>query len=327
MSLRSRPGLAALILCGCCVLWGLSFPLMPIVSDGLATAVQRHGLPDNTMATAATLNAWRYGVAAVLTALLAASRWQRLVRREVSIGFALGGLFAGGMILQTLGLRWIVPSLAGVLTALSVIFAPLAQMLLFRQRVGGLIWIAALIALVGVALLTQQNQAATIPGSLTVTPPFPYAGEICTLLGSLFFTGQILCVDRFAGQVDPLRLTAVVFFFVALLSALTAVVCGGATQLTLFTDSSLIRDGRWLGALLALVVLCSVVAITLMTTFQPAIPAATASVIYCLEPVFAVVFSLLLGQEQMTCFTAIGGSLVVGATVLVAVGGRVSGRP
>ena len=55
-----------------------------------------------------------------------------------------------------------------------------------------------------------------------------------------------------------------------------------------------------------------------MNTFQPRVSPATASVAYCSEPLFAAMFSVLLGTEQLTALTLVGGGAVLVAVLTVA---------
>jgi drug/metabolite transporter (DMT)-like permease len=68
----------------------------------------------------------------------------------------------------------------------------------------------------------------------------------------------------------------------------------------------------------SLVVLSSIVTNHLMNRYQPLVAAATASVIYCLEPVFGTIFSLVFKTEVLTGLTIIGGLAVLTAVGLVA---------
>ena len=55
-----------------------------------------------------------------------------------------------------------------------------------------------------------------------------------------------------------------------------------------------------------------------MNTFQPKVSPATASVVYCSEPLFAAMFSVLLGTERLTLLTVVGGGAVLAAVLTVA---------
>ena len=123
-------------------------------------------------------------------------------------------------------------------------------------------------------------------------------------------------------------MTAIMFVTVMTLSGIVAVSAGGAKALTSVIDSQLLCNWHWLAAAAGLVILCSVLTLILMNAFQPAISAAVASVIYCLEPVCAAGFSVVLGQERLTTITVIGGGLVVAATLLLALSrNKISDQP
>ncbi len=93
------------------------------------------------------------------------------------------------------------------------------------------------------------------------------------------------------------------------------------------------RDAWTCGSVLAmnaaLIVLCTLLAFTLMNTWQPALPAAEAALLYAAEPVFASLFALFLpkylsqltgvfyANEQLTPSLLVGGGLITLANVLV----------
>ena len=66
-----------------------------------------------------------------------------------------------------------------------------------------------------------------------------------------------------------------------------------------------------------LTVFSTVVATHLMNTWQPRVSPATASVIYCTEPVFGTLFSVLFATERLTPLTLVGGAAVIGSVVIV----------
>jgi len=54
-----------------------------------------------------------------------------------------------------------------------------------------------------------------------------------------------------------------------------------------------------------------------MNTYQPRLNPATASVIYCLEPVFATLFSVLFKTEYLTATTVAGGAMILMGVMVV----------
>lgn len=270
-----------------------------------------------SLGSRALLNGLRFLIAGLIYTLATWKSQRQFARTETAGGLAVGLLFGAGMLLQVLGLAWARPSVSGFLTSMAVVFAPMAQACILRRPVGGYVWGAVGVALAGVTLLAWPNPDAA-QGGLTTHPPFPLLGEILTVLGAMVFTAQILAVDHYGQSADPRRLTSVMLFACAGLSlAVAAGVSAGQvlrpeTLLALATD----RVVWW--SLGSLILFSSVLAIPLMNTYQPRVSPATASVVYCSEPLFALLFSVLLGTERLTLLTLAGGAAVLAAVLAVA---------
>ncbi len=275
----------------------------------------------DTLASRALLNGIRFLLAGIIYALVTLKGQRGFSRAELLGGTTVGLLFGAGMLLQVLGLAWARPSVSGFLTSLTVVFAPLAQAWILRRPVGGTVWAAAGLALAGVTLLAWPNPAAA-HGGLTVQPPLPLLGEALTVIGAVVFTAQILTIDHYGQTSDPRRITSIMLLTCALVSMAVA---GGLTQgrwLRCETLMGLVMDRTIWWSLGSLVVFSSVIAIPLMNTYQPRVTPATASVVYCSEPLFALLFSMLLGTERLTALTLAGGAAVLAAVMLVAARSR-----
>lgn len=329
-SSERRPGqasqsLAIAVLVSCCVLWGWSFPTMQYASR--AFDLHTIGHPDATavesLTARALLNGSRFLIAGLLYVLITARAQWRFSRNELVGGIIVGLMFCGGMLLQVLGLAWARPSVSGFLTSMTVVFAPIAQALILRRRVGGVVWTAVGLALAGATLLAWPNPEAG-QGGLTLQPPVPFLGEALTLLGALVFTAQILAVDHYGQASDSRRLTSVMLLTCAILSLAIAATTGGATVFRPAIFQALALDHSVWWSMGSLILFSSVIAIPLMNKYQPCVSPATASVVYCSEPLFALLFSVMLGAEHLTALTLAGGAAVLGAVLVVAIR---SGRP
>lgn len=321
--LYSEKSFAVLVLVFCCVLWGWSFPTMQYASRAFDTYAIGHSTPatGETLASRALLNGLRFLIAGLLYTVLTWKHQRNFTRPETVGGVVVGLLFAGGMLLQVLGLAWARPSVSGFLTSMAVVFAPIAQAWLLRRPVGGAVWTAVGLALAGVLLLAWPNPAAA-HGGLTAHPPVPLLGETLTVLGAIVFTGQILAVDHYGQVADPRRLTSVMLLTCGVVSLAIAAGLSGGRLLQPGILSSIATDRTVWWSLGSLIVFSSVLAIPLMNAYQPRLSPATASVIYCSEPLFALLFSVLLGTEQLTLLTLAGGAAVIAAVLVVAARSR-----
>ena len=320
---RAQASLAIGVLVFCCVLWGWSFPTMQYASRAFDAHTIGHANPatPETLSSRALLNGIRFLIAGVLYSLLTLKSQRKFARSETVGGIAVGLLFGTGMLLQVLGLAWARPSVSGFLTSMAVVFAPLAQAWLLRRKVGGVVWVAVVLALAGVTLLAWPDPAAG-HGGLTAVPPLPLLGETLTVLGAIVFTAQILAVDHYGQAADPRRLTSVMLLTCAGMSLAVAAVLssGRLLQPEILAKLALDRTVWW--SLGSLILFSSVLAIPLMNTYQPRVSPATASVVYCSEPLFALLFSVLLGAEHLTVPTLAGGAAVLAAVLVVAASSR-----
>jgi drug/metabolite transporter (DMT)-like permease len=79
----------------------------------------------------------------------------------------------------------------------------------------------------------------------------------------------------------------------------------------IFQQPAVVRD------VLLLTLLSTIVATHLMCAYQPRVPASRAALIYLLEPVFAAVLSIVVGQDSVTGRLLLGGALVLSGNALV----------
>lgn len=321
----STPRFAIFALALCCVFWGFSFPVNQLGIHTLhAQLSSQLSSSDRApiwieISAAATYLGWRFLIAGVIFALV----FQKQLFRSGPFGWR-GGLVVGtffgcGMLVQMVGLTFTRPSISGFLTALVVVFAPFAQAYLLKRPVKMATWGAVVMALAGAWVMTQQGSEGTSGSAAIVrTPPFPFFGETLTILSAVFFTGQLLALDYFGKRDNAHQITLVMFG----VTAASGIIAGA-----LFGSVEFYSSGAWLKAagnfsilwtLASVVLFSTLMAIYLMNVFQPRLAPATASVIYCLEPVFALIFSVLFSAENLTVATAMGGASILAAVLLAA---------
>jgi len=295
-----------------CLLWGWSFVAMPIATKAMVsrTADNRWAL----LAVVSTFIAWRFWLAALLYAGLNIRALGAISRADIAGGVAVGVTFAGGLFLQMSGLRYALPSVSGFITSMSVILLPLIQTFWMKSPPRATLWLAVVLVLAGLSIFGFSTEPAQ------AEPPFRLFGEMLTLCGTLFFTAQILCVDRFGSKADPNRLTLVMFVTTALVATVVSILTPGGLSFwgSMGVDAVLHEPGLQM-ALYSTVVFSSVLAFHLMNRFQPFVSPTAAGVVYCLEPVFATMWSLGLGMEKMRINLACGGLCIILALVLTAV--------
>ena len=317
------------VLAFCCLCWGFSFPVVKLAMGRLVSHLPPgHADPGGhlpvllELGLSATFNGWRFGLASLLYWLLTRSRQRGFTAAEKRGGVMIGAFFSTGLLFQLIGLRYALPSISAFLTSLVVVFAPVAQSFFFRHKVSGKIWIAVGVALIGVTILSQPNPDASslpIPAvPQTGSDMMTHLGELLTILSALFFTGQLLALDHYGSQADSTRMTLVMFLTTACLSTLIGVVFAGSDIYSGGVFWQMAGDRALQLSILGVTVFSSVLALHLMNAYQPLVSAATASVIYCLEPLFATLFSVAFATENLSSVTALGGAMILCAVLLVA---------
>ncbi|GAA5514641.1 hypothetical protein Dcar01_03397 [Deinococcus carri] len=209
-------------------------------------------------------------------------------------GLILGAWLLAGYGTQTIALQTTGANRAAFFTALSVVLVPLWLTLAQRRPLPLALWLALPLAVAGLALLSWEG------GALVV-------GDAWALACAVTYAGFIITLERMAARHQALRFTF------AQLLAVTLLAWGWAL---LAAPAQLWPPAAAWGPLLYLGVAATALTTLLQTVGQRSVSAAEASLIYALEPVAAALFSFLLIQERVGLRGALGGLLVVGATVL-----------
>lgn len=267
---------------------------------GAAFVAQSAGMEQNGPFTFNTIRMILGGIVLIpCIALFDKMRHVRLGWRSADKNLWVGGCLCGvalftGATLQQFGIQYTSAGKAGFITALYVIFVPLCR-LFAGKRPGKLLWGSVALAAVGMYLLCMD-------GSLALSK-----GDVLVLLGAFGFTAHILIIDHFSQKVDGVRMSCIQFFVAGALS----LVC-----MFLFETPSVPAIlSAWAPILYAGLLSCGV-AYTLQVVAQKDTDPTVASLILCLESVFAVLFGWLLLGETLSMKELLGCILMFVAIVL-----------
>ena len=166
------------------------------------------------------------------------------------------------------------PGKAGFITGLYTGLTPVFYWLIFRKKSGWNVWLGCILATVGLYLLCLREGEGTMFG----------VGELVLLIGSFFWAGHILVVDRFIDRVSPLRFSSWQFFISGALGLLAGVIFEDITW-------SGVWAAKW--AILFCGVLSVGIAYTLQVLAQKRSEPTFAAIIFSTESVFAAVGGLL----------------------------------
>lgn len=270
---------------------------------GMAFVAQRQGMdsigPITFCAARMVLSAVAVGLVALLTGR--GNRLSGAAREDQRRNSLIGGLSAGtflalATVMQQAGLVTTTAGKAGFITAMYMLLVPVVNFLLFGKRNTWLVWLAVAVGVAGMYLLCVNEDFSLTRGDAMVCA--------CAVL----FTGQILCIDRFAPGADPIRMSAIQF-------ATAAVICGAA--------AFLLEAPSWdeVASAAVPILYCGLMSgalgYTLQIIGQRYTDPTVASLLMSLESVFAAVGGALLLGERMRPRELAGCAVLFAAIVLV----------
>lgn len=277
---------AVVVLVAVCVVWGSTFVVVK-------NAVERMPVMD--------FLGWRFAIAALAMFVLRPGAVRALSPVARRRGIVLGLLLAGGYVAQTFGLERAPATVSGFITGLFVVFTPLCSGLLLHRKVSRMAWFAVGVATCGLALLSLRGLSI---GS----------GEAITLLCAVAFAMHIVGLGEWSTAGDAYGLAIIQLATVAVLS----IVVSAPTTLAPPPDA-----GVW-GAILLTSLGATAFGFWGQTWAQAHLHPTRAAVVMTMEPVFAGVFGVAIGGDDLTARTVLGALLVLSAMYLVELGPRQS---
>lgn len=274
--------------------------LLGAVIWGAAFAAQRAGMDHVGPFTFSGVRMLLAGIVMIPASMLS-RRKAGPVTVEVQKKQRCGGLICGLLLffatsLQQIGLVYTSAGKAGFITALYVVLVPVAGWVFLRKQPGKMIWAGVGLAVIALYLLCVPAEGFVIE-----------KGDALLLGCAVCFTGQILCVDHYAPQVDGLTLARDEFLITGALSMIIAV----------FTEE--IRMDGILEAAFPIIysgVFSGAVGYSLQIIGQRDVNPTVASLVMCLEAVFAVLTGAILLGERMTGREIAGCVLMFCAVIL-----------
>lgn len=203
--------------------------------------------------------------------------------------------------LQQFGIKYTTVGKAGFITTLYIIFVPMAGVFL-RKKIAGIVWIAAVMAALGMYLLCM-TESLVLGG-----------GDIMVFLCAVAFTAHIMIIDHYSARTDG-----------AVVSCIQFLVCGIVCTMGAFLweEPALQQLIAGKGTLLYSGVMSCGVAYTLQIIGQKGVNPTVAALILSLESVVAAVSGWIayrigfLTEDQTLTPRQIAGCVIVFAAVIL----------
>jgi drug/metabolite transporter (DMT)-like permease len=271
---------AELSLLAITIFWGASFPIMSIALKDVPPY---------------TFIALRNLLGALLLAIVFYKRLKNINKKLI-----LGATFIGvslflGSVFQMVGLVYTTPSKSGFITGLNVIFVPIILVVVFKQRPDRKTILGIIVSIVGLLLMSSSG----INGF--------NMGDVLTLICAICFSAQILLVDKYTKEVDPILLTILELAVVGILALIPSI----------FVDKLQVNiNGFSVFAIGFTTIFCTAIAMIVQNKMQKHTNPSHAAIIYLAEPVFGAIFSVFIGdvlsgRTLWGCITILSGMLVL----------------
>jgi drug/metabolite transporter (DMT)-like permease len=222
-------------------------------------------------------------------------RIARCSRNDLVGGAIIGVFLFLGMSIQTLGLNYTTAGKQAFLTASYVIMVPLLVWGLRKKFPGWVSIVGSLVCFTGMGFLTD------VGGPLNV-------GDVLTVICAVFFAGQIIAIEHYSAQGDPLVLTFMQFCVTAVLSL------GGAF---LFDGSLVPRGTEGLLTIAFATFFCTFLCFLIQNVAQKYTSSAHASILLGLESVFGLLGGIVFLGEIFTFRMGAGCALIFASVLLV----------
>jgi len=276
---RSSPIIASAAYVGVTAVWGYTFL---VVKDAIAHIAVMDFL------------AWRFIVASIVMIVLRPSCLRNVTHLEILRGIGLGTVLGLAYIIQTYGLRYTSAATSGFITGMFVVLTPVMSWILLRRKTNRNTWMIVALATVGLALLSLNGWSIGI-------------GELLTLVCAIFFAVHIVGLGEWSSEYKPYSFALLQIATVAVISLIAATHKG----ITVPSNPEVWK------AVMITGILATAVAFFVQTWVQSLISPTRAAVIMTMEPVFAGLFAIVLGGDQLTLRTLGGAACILAAMLII----------
>jgi len=263
------------------ILWGSAFTAQRMVAQ---------------LGSVYLFNGARFLLASVV--LIPFIRNNRISRGQVFWMVAAGILVFIASALQQAGMISTTAGNAGFITSLYVIIVPVLLFLGWKEKTHWLLWLAVILAAFGAYLLSTGGKFETRDG------------DLLEMAGAVLWAGHVILLGKVANRFDFLTFAAGQFFIAGLLNSVIGMWLESPVVLTTLKLQI---------AILYTAVLSVAVGYTLQIWAQRHTPPTDASLILCLEAVFAVIAGWMILGESLTDLQIAGCSLIILAVLLAQV--------
>ncbi|WP_099192002.1 DMT family transporter [Tepidibacter mesophilus] len=250
-------------------------------------------LTKNSLSELETYNflAIRFLIAFIISSCIFFKNMIKTDKKTMKYGLVLGIILYAHYAFQTVGLNYTTASKSAFITGSNVIMVPILAGFMIKQFPQKKSLVSAVLALIGLAMLTLNENITRIN-----------IGDIYTLVCAIIFAIYIIFVGKYTWECESIALAVIQFGVVAFLSIMTSV--------TMESPNLPSSSDVWVNIII-LSIICTSGAFIIQSVAQKFTTSNHTALIYSAEPVFAAMFGYFLYSEIITVKTGIGAFLIL----------------
>ena len=198
-------------------------------------------------------------------------------------------------LVRPLDLSTTTASKSAFIISLNSVIAPLISYLIFKHRVPRRVFVALVVAVFGLGLMTLTGQQGL------------NTGDMWSFSSAFFYGFYIAYLGEVASQGSAR--------FMILIQSLVMAIFGWIWAIPKLYEIPTLSPSSWL-AVIYLGIICMVVPAVLQVYAQRVVPPYLTALLFVLEPVFASLFAFMLLGEMLSPVDWFGAGLVVAALLM-----------
>ncbi len=219
-------------------------------------------------------------------------------RKTLRAGLILGVVFSLAQNFQQFAFYYSTSGKIAFITAFYMFFVPLFSVIFMKKKIAILTWVSIMMGLAGLFFLCID------PGDITAIN----FGDILALVCAVFYAVQIMLIDKYLGEdINGIQMSFMQFFVAAIISI---------AAMFIFEKPDLANIKTAAPSLLYSGIMSCGIAYTLQIVGQKYTSPVIASLLMCLESVFAVISAALILHEGMLP-REIAGCIIMFSAIII----------
>lgn len=260
--------------------WGSSFPIISVILKYMPPY---------------SLMALRYLSAGIILLIITYKNFKKAEIKVIKAGILIGLSLFLGCAFQFVGLVYTTPSKSGFITGLNVAIVPVILAFKYKKIPDSKTTIGIILSIIGLAFISLN-------GGNSIN-----FGDLLTLICAVAFAAQIVLVDLYARDADPLLITCIQSLTVGILSIPPSI----------FVEKLKITFNLFsVTSLLFMIIFCTIAAYAVQNKMQRYTSPTHAAIIFLAEPVFGAIASTFIG-DRLTGRSLIGCIMIFAGMVVI----------